>query len=377
MSNHNNVSPEDEYKSGLACFGEKKYPEAFQMWLSAANRGYFKAMCDVGWMYSQGNGVEKNEVKAFEFMLRSAQNGYVRAQNNIGLYYKNGTGTAVDIEKAVYWLEKAQAKGYEQLAVNTLNNCKKMLLQKQKGGGNAKGDADDEHKRGMEAFTKSDYNLAFTLWKAAAANGNAEAMCDVGWMYSQGKGVKADSKKAFQYMLRSAEKGYVRAQNNIGLYYKTGTGVEINYRKSVEWLTKAEVANYPKLARKTLQEARDIIMLSNNEKYAHGLELFGKQKYKEAFGYWLCAAESPPALAKAMCDVGWMYSQGYGVEKDFKIAFSWMLKAAQAGYVRAQNNVGLYYKNGTGCAVDISLAVEWLEKAEAVTPPCRCLCFVF
>lgn len=59
-------------------------------------------------------------------------------------------------------------------------------------------------------------------------------------------------------MLQSAEKGYVRAQNNIGLYYKNGTGCKVNMRKAIEWLEAAEKANYDKLARKALKEARRI-----------------------------------------------------------------------------------------------------------------------
>merc|ERR1719397_1855247 len=104
----NELSAEAEYKRGLTLFGAKDYERAFQCWENAARMGYPKAMCDVGWMYSQGHGIERNDKSAFEWMLKAAENGYVRAQNNVGLYYKNGTGTQVDIEKSVYWLEKAE-----------------------------------------------------------------------------------------------------------------------------------------------------------------------------------------------------------------------------------------------------------------------------
>lgn len=369
-------TPEQEYKRGLDLFGKKDYKGAFDAWKDAADRGYPKAMCDVGWMYSQGNSsVPKDNAKAFEYMLKAAEAGYVRAQNNIGLYYKNGTGTAVDIEKAVYWLELAEKANYEKLAENTLKNCRQLLLS-QRG---PRVSPEQEHALGMAAFSAKDYTKSFEHWLRAAEAGSPEGMCDVGWMYSQGYGVQKDNDKAFEWMLRSSNLGYVRAQNNLGLYYKNGTGTPVNLELAVHWLEKAEKANYPKLAKKTLQEAKELLAKkaaeekvapspdsndtsSPQQAYALGLEMFGKKKFQQAFDYWLKAAEA--GYTKAMCDVGWMYSQGHGVEKDNQKAFEYMLKAAQQGYVRAQNNIGLYYKNGTGCKPDLRQAVIWLERAE-------------
>jgi TPR repeat protein len=187
--------------------------------------------------------------------------------------------------------------------------------------------------------------------------------------------VAKNNAQAFKWMLESASMDYVRAQNNIGLYYKNGTGCTVDLELAVEWLEKAESANYHKLAKKTLQEARDLLARARGLKtpgkvdssphhaYAMGLEMFGKRKYKQAFEYWLDAAEK--GYPKAACDVGWMFSQGHGVTKDNKKAFEFMLQAADKGYHRAQNNIGLYYKNGTGCDINMGKAVEWLEKAEA------------
>lgn len=366
-------TPEEEYKRGLNLFSKKKFTEAFQAWRSSADRGFAKAMCDVGWMYSQRDkGVDMDEDKAFEYMLKAAQLGYVRAQNNIGLYYKNGTGTIVDIPKAVYWLELAEKGKYEKLAENTLKNCRAMLARQP----NEHLTPEQEHALGMTAFTNKDYKVAFDKWLSAARNGSAEAMCDVGWMFSQGHGVAKNNSQAFKWMCESAKLNYVRAQNNIGLYYKNGTGCNVDLEQAVEWLEKAEKANYPKLAKKTLQEAREMLAKNRgmplpnaainatpHHAYALGLEMFGKRKYKQAFEYWLDAANK--GYSKAMCDVGWMFSQGHGVQRNNQKAFEWMLQAAQSGYHRAQNNIGLYYKNGTGCKVDMKLAVEWLERAEA------------
>jgi hypothetical protein len=179
-----------------------------------------------------------------------------------------------------------------------------------------------------------------------------------------------DECKAFTYMLQAAELGYHRAQNNIGLYYKNGTGCEVSIAKAVEWLEKAEQGDYEKLAGNTLKNCRALLArrpdeaVSPEHEHAQGMTAFTNKDYKGAFDRWLSAAQK--GSAEAMCDVGWMYSQGNGVAKNNMQAFKWMLESAGMDYVRAQNNIGLYYKNGTGCAVDLKLAVEWLEKAEAV-----------
>lgn len=315
-------TPEEQYKRGLELFGKKDFINAFEAWRSSADRGYAKAMCDVGWMFSQGKGgVPKDNQKAFDYMLKAAQKGYVRAQNNVGLYFKNGTGCEIDIANAVYWLEQAEKANYEKLAENTLKNCRALLAIQLKSDTMS---PEEEHAFGITAFTNKDYKTAFYHWLNAANAGNAEAMCDVGWMYSQGHGVWKDDQQAFRWMLESAKRDYVRAQNNIGLYYKNGTGTPVNLEKAVEWLEKAEAANYQKLARKTLQEARELLAKKKDdsvektpqELYASGLENFGQRKYSQAFEYWTKAAKA--GYAKAMCDVGWMYSQGHGVPKDDK-----------------------------------------------------------
>ena len=134
------------------------------MWLRSANGGYPKAMCDVGWMFSQGKGTPVNEKKAFEYMLKSAQAGYVRAQNNIGLYFKKGTGCQKNIRQAVYWLEKAKAANYSKLAAQTLEQCQKKLKEEQDEQAHAAVPPAELHNMGMKVFQRKDYKAACQFW---------------------------------------------------------------------------------------------------------------------------------------------------------------------------------------------------------------------
>jgi len=165
-------------------------------------------------------------------------------------------------------------------------------------------------------------------------------------------------------MLKSAESGHTRAQNNVGLYFKHGTGTQPDLKSAVKWLQEAATVSthvifffpnqvvyfssivdfvlcvkthffispyfqsgYPKLAKKTLAEAREEL---GQETYAEGLDLFGKKNFALASKRWQESATL--GYSKAMCDLGWMYSQEYkGMPKDPAAAFKWMLKAAEKG----------------------------------------------
>jgi hypothetical protein len=58
-----------------------------------------------------------------------------------------------------------------------------------------------------------------------------------------------------------------------------------------------------------------------------------------------------------------MYANGTGVEKDDAIAFEWYNKAAEQGYVLAQNNLGDMYYRGIGVEKDDGLSFKWTRLA--------------
>lgn len=65
----------------------------------------------------------------------------------------------------------------------------------------------------------------------------------------------------------------------------------------------------------------------------------------------------------AQNSLGCAYAQGDGVEKDYKVAFEWFMKAAQLGYKWSQYNVGLYYSSGTGCEKNLAESFRWYKKS--------------
>lgn len=49
-------------------------------------------MNHIGYMYGQGQGVEKNEATAYYWFRKAAEQGYAKSQYNLGQYYEYGRG---------------------------------------------------------------------------------------------------------------------------------------------------------------------------------------------------------------------------------------------------------------------------------------------
>ena len=86
-----------------------------------------------------------------------------------------------------------------------------------------------------------------------------------------------------------------------------------------------------------------------------------EKKDKEELEKWKAQAEKGDAAAKF--NLGAMYHNGEGVERDFKEAVKWWRKAADQGYAAAQYGFGMMYVNGKGVEEDHREAVKWYRKA--------------
>lgn len=94
------------------------------------------------------------------------------------------------------------------------------------------------------AFEQGDYELALREWLPYAAQGNSEALYNLGQLYRQGLGVDRDLARAETYYLRAAQRDHVLAQSNLGtlLYFKQPSP---DYRGAVTWWRSAARADEP------------------------------------------------------------------------------------------------------------------------------------
>ncbi|MBQ7159786.1 MAG: sel1 repeat family protein [Treponema sp.] len=88
------------------------YPDLVE---AEAERGIFKSMCTIAYMYAKGLGVKQDYEKAFKWFLEAAESGQANAQYNLGVMYINGdVKNKTDYKKACRWLRKAAEQDFEQ-----------------------------------------------------------------------------------------------------------------------------------------------------------------------------------------------------------------------------------------------------------------------
>ena len=197
------------YRNGI---GTEKNPAlAFKYYKQAAEAGNVDAMLWTGLRYYNGEGTSKDFTQAFKWCKQAAEAGQVNAMNWTGLLYRNGEGTEKNIPKALEWFEKSAEGGNNYAMVN-------IAYIYDNGNG-----------------VPVDYRKAFEWYKQAAEAGNVTAMFNLGYAYGNGLGVPVDYRKAFEWYKQAAEAGQVNAMNNLGYAYKKGLGVAVDYGQAVYW----------------------------------------------------------------------------------------------------------------------------------------------
>ena len=78
--------------------------------------------------------------------------------------------------------------------------------------------------------------------------------------------------------------------------------------------------------------------------------------YTLAAEWYRKAAQS--GLAEAQNNLGFLYDQGMGVDRDDRQAVEWYLMAARQGHAQAQNNLGVMYGTGRGVPRDPGEALK-------------------
>ena len=202
---------------------------------------------------------------------------------------------------------------------------------------------------------KGSYIHAKDLYEISASDGYAPAQCNLGWIKENSN----DLSEAVKWYLKAAEQGNQVAQCNLGYCYEKGRGIKQNYSEAIKWYLEAS-SNGNKRANDQLHNiSNDIIF---NEAYHLVNDNIDKSK---AFKLYLIGAKKE--YGPALCNLGWMYSKGYGVTKDMSEANKWYRKSAEKGYRVAQMNLANNLENGNGINQDYSEAFKWYMKATTGT----------
>ena len=88
--------------------------DSLQAKIIAADQGDAVAQCNLGVMYSNGDGVNQDYSQASHYYKLAADQNYADAQFILGLMYYHGDGISEDKKQAAIYIEKAYHNGNEQ-----------------------------------------------------------------------------------------------------------------------------------------------------------------------------------------------------------------------------------------------------------------------
>ncbi len=254
-----------------------------------AVRGNANAQYQLGALFYQGKGVQRDFVQAFLWYRRAAQQGHADAQYSLGNMYLMGEGIKQDDYQARQWYEKAAEQGHGS-AQHNLESLQRIAIAEpepesdydQKDNLLPEPDEDDtqeeslheetEDKRGFfsKLFGKGDddeedesivtdgeveeaelSNDQISVDNTASTRDSAKSIYEKGLAHEFGEGVVQSYSIAFEYFKKSAEQNYAPAQYKMGLAYAYGQGTEKDPVAAAEWYQKSAKQGYA-LAQRTL-----------------------------------------------------------------------------------------------------------------------------
>jgi len=210
----------------------RDYEQALRWLAEAAEHNQPLALYNLGFLYNQGFGVEKDADKAsqlfakcFNALLEKAETADPQWQFDLSELYRGGLG---GIEKnpheSIKWRKKSAEKGYVLAQISLVVS---MVYESDGLPQN-------------EAEAKKLYLRGVTWCEEAIKRDNVLAQGLLGFFYLSGKGVERDTVKGVELITKAAERGNNFAQFQLGMIYQGGhSGIETNLLQAKRWLAKA------------------------------------------------------------------------------------------------------------------------------------------
>jgi TPR repeat protein len=362
---------------------EKDEPKALALFTKAGDQGDSHSKYYVGHIYLYG--ANKDEKKAFQYLEAAANEQDSRAQFELGNMYEKGLGVEKDLQKAIEWHKKSASNDYI-IANYHLGNIytsfeddesNEEALKYFQIAAN-KGYADAQYKLGRffsgKIRAEQKINKAMETYISSADKSQSTANCSLGLMYLQGKDVPQNLNKAFKHFASAAAKNKPKSQAKADAVEKNKAEQEL--KKSLDWFNTAVehhriIANcevgcieregcenaieyYKMSAKQGIQEAQ----VDLGSIYLHGW-CGATQNSKEAIAWYTKAAKEKNTVA--ICNLGYMYLSGTGVDINPSMAFEKYKEAADLGNSDAQFNLGYFYRRGFGVAQSNKKSMEWYK----------------
>ena len=200
--------------------------EALRLFRLAGEQGDAEAQHHVGWMLEKGSGASKDHAEAVRWFRRAADRNFAAAQISLVIAYEQGRGAAQNNAQALRWLQRAAQKG----------DAAELWFRRAAEAGDAAAQF-CLGKMLAQGWCRSRNEQESLVWfRRAAENGYAPAQQYLGWVYSEGRAVEQDEGEAVRWFTLAAEQGDANAQLSLGIMYEGGRGVAQDKAEAVRWL---------------------------------------------------------------------------------------------------------------------------------------------
>jgi TPR repeat protein len=321
-----------EYPAALANLGvlyrdgrgvERDYARAIELFRAGSQRGDSLAYTSLGRMFLDGLGVEKDYGEALRWFYRAAEDNADWGFTLIGMAFENGHGVEKSAKEAVYWYGRAAALGDPS----------------------AKGALGQLYRDGAEGVPR-DLKKAVKWFRSGAGQGVPFIQTELGRLFEKGLGVEKSVNKAIGWYRRAAKAGHPVAYRELGRLYENGTGVEKD----------------PIRARELYREAfeRGDFWGARHLGRVHEKGIGGPVDEAGALTWYLEAAKHTNWADRTIAKI---YLRGGNIPAEPIKAVFWFERAAKAGDPWAARDLARLYDKGQGVKKDPMNAVRWYAKA--------------
>ena len=371
-------------------FGEngvqKDLSQAAKWYLYAARLGVPDAESYMGYLYKKGEGVPQDINTAIEWYCLAAEHGYVPAQLTLYCIYNEGDGVPQNNEKALKYLRMAAENGSTDakfdLALDLFDDdkCTDSELDKVVG---IMTELDSQQYVRASFWLGKKYYYGFTprlndqkkgveYLLHAAYLGNADAAATLGKAYEDGKGVDRDVNKAFEYYCFAYDYGCFHVMYDLAGFYNKGISVEADVETGLfllnEYLKKLNKNDERyAITQRTIEREKqrqqllcpeDSPVIRSKEGSLSGTGITSKfsdldrLKDNNAWAMFYNELENCPGSSEKYYALGYMYFNGFGVERDMKKSYECFRKSAFYSFDNADTLKWLGYFFEAGIVVD-------------------------
>ena len=337
---------EANFDEGMAAFNYGDNELALRHFLRLSNDGDPRAQYYLAYMMDSGLGMGKDVYGAASWYLKSAAQNYLPAMVYVGYIYSAGQGVTIDKKKAFDWYTRAAQMG-DAVAQN---NLAAML-------------------RAGDPYAE-DKKLAAQWFLQSAMQGNMRAQYNLANMYRTADGIGKNSAEAMKWYTYAANQGDMYAQYALGYMY-FGAAKDLaskvgDAKQALDQVAKMSDADKAKLSDAEKAKQADDLKAAKETVDSNTPEL--ETDRQQALEWFRRSAEQ--GMTKAQMALARMYENGNGgPDKGMTDALVWYTNAAEAGAPEAMRRLGMLYEgkitdwNGKGIDKNYKLAFKWLRKA--------------